>query len=575
MKIFRLLLFATFLTSCSTTTTGPSPSQPQAEFDLMVTNARIIDGTGAPWFRGDVGIRGDSIAAIGDLAGRAARVTIDAQGHVLAPGFIDLLGWDETSVLIDPNLEGKIRQGITTEITGEGHSPAPLSESMLRDRNSENPARQVTWLTLGDYMKAVEARGSAVNFGFLVGASNPRSMVIGPFNRQPTVAEMEQMEAIVDQAMRDGAVGLSSSLIYIPAIYSTTEELIAFAKIAAKYGGVYFSHIRDEDDDIGPALDEAFRIGREASIPVNIWHLKVTKPHNWGRMPEIVAKIEEARRSGVDVAANAYPYTASSTGLTTRVPDWALEGGYTAFLERLKDPQTRLKIATEIGTNMQQLGGPDRILVNRIPNPDLARYEKKRLGEIATMMNADPVEAMLRIFEGSKYVPSGIFFSMSEDDLRLALRQPWVSIGSDAGAVVGKQTSSGAHPRAYGTFPRVLGHYVRDVKLFPLEEAVRKVTSQAAARANLFDRGLIRGGMKADLVIFDPDIIRDVSTYEDPHHFSEGISDVIVNGVPVLRGGMMTGALPGRVLRGRGSTNAEFGIQNSEWQVDLALTSGH
>ena len=558
MKLASLACISLLLLSCATApgATSPAPATvASAPFDLLIVNARILDGTGAPWFRGDVGVRGDTIAEIGSLRGKPARRTIDAQDRILSPGFIDLLGWDEISVLVDPKLEGKIRQGVTTEITGEGHSPGPMSETMIRNRNEANPTGpQITWQTLGQYMREVEKRGSALNFGFLVGASNPRSMVIGPYDRQPTPDEMRQMEAIVEQAMRDGAVGLSSSLIYIPAIYSTTDELVRYAKIAVRYGGVYFSHIRDEDDTIEPALDEAFQIGRESGIPVNIWHLKVTKPHNWGRMPRIVEKIEEARRSGIDVAANVYPYTASSTGLTTRVNDWALEGGYSAFLERLKDPNTRSRIASEIATNMQQLGGSDRVLLTRIPNPEFAKYERKRLGEIASMMNLDPVNAMIALFESSKFSPTAVFFSMSEDDLQLALRQPWVSVGSDAGAVVGQAATSGAHPRAYGTFPRVLGHYVREVKLFTLEEAVRKVTSQAALRANLRDRGIVREGMKADLVIFDPAQIRDLSQYEDPHHFSEGISDVIVNGVSVLREGVMTGELPGRVLRGAGAS---------------------
>lgn len=519
----------------------------------MVVDARIVDGTGAPWFRGDVGVRGDTIVAVGDLANRAADTVIDAHGHVLSPGFIDLLGWDQGSVLVDPKLEGKIRQGVTTEATGEGHSPGPYTEAMVRERNAADPAgMKTTWRTLGDFMQVVETRGTAVNFAFFVGASNPRSMVIGQVDRQPAEEEMQQMEAIVDEAMREGAIGLSTSLIYVPALYSTTEEIVRLARVAAKYGGVYFSHIRDEGDVIEAALDEAFRVGEEADIPVNIWHLKVSKPANWGKMKSVVERIEAARRRGIDVAANVYPYIASSTGLTTRVPNWALEGGYPAFRERLRDPALRARIGAEMRTIMDTLGGPSRVLVSRIPNPEFSRYEKRRVDEIASMMGVDPAEAMLQLFEASRYSPSGIFFSMNEDDLQHALRQPWVSAGSDAGAIVGEAVNAGAHPRAYGTFPRIVGHYVRDHRLFTLEEAVRKLTSQAAARIQLQDRGLIRVGMKADLIVFDPATIRDVSTFEDPHHFSHGISDVIVNGVPVLQGGTMTTALPGRVLRGRG-----------------------
>ena len=550
LKVIFLSLIIVSLQSCASV---PTPAPPVRSYDLVVLNARVVDGTGAPWFRGDVGVRGDTIVEIGDLSGASAATVIDARDKVLSPGFIDLLGWDHGSVLVDPRLEGKIRQGVTSEATGEGNSPGPLSEAVVQERlAAARERKEPVWTTLGDFMRVVENRGTALNFAFFVGATNPRAMVLGQTNRQPTEDEMLQMEQIIDQAMREGAIGLSTSLIYVPALYSTTEEIIRLAKVARKYDGVYFSHIRDEGDVIESALDEAFRIGEEARIPVNIWHLKVSKPANWGKMPSVVERIEDARRRGIDVAANVYPYVASSTGLTTRVPNWALEGGYPAFRERLSDPPTRLRIATEMLALMNNLGGPARVLVSRIPNPDMSRFERKNVEEIAAMMGVDPVEAMLRLFEASPYSPSGIFFSMQEDDLRHALRQPWVSAGSDAGAVVGEAVKAGAHPRAYGTFPRIVGHYVRDAELFSLEEAVRKLTSQAAARIQLQDRGILRVGMKADMIIFDPATIRDVSTYEDPHHFSEGISDVIVNGVPVLRDGAMTGALPGRVLRGRG-----------------------
>lgn len=553
----RAIVLSLLIIGLQACASAPAPAPALRSFDLVVLNARVVDGTGAPWFRADVGVRGDTIVEIGDLEGASAATVIDARDRVLSPGFIDLLGWDHGSVLVDPRLEGKIRQGVTSEATGEGNSPGPLSEAVVKERIAANPDRKgPVWTTLGDFMRVVENRGTALNFAFFVGATNPRAMVLGQTNRQPTEEEMLQMEQIIDQAMREGAIGLSTSLIYVPALYSTTEEIIRLAKIAAKYEGVYFTHIRDEGDVIESALDEAFRIGEEAEIPVNIWHLKVSKPANWGKMPSVVERIEDARVRGIDVAANVYPYIASSTGLTTRVPNWALEGGYAAFRERLNDPPTRAQIATEMRATMATLGGPARILVSRIPSSDMSRFERKNVEEIAAMMGVEPVEAMLRLFEANPYSPSGIFFSMHEDDLRHALRQPWVSAGSDAGAVVGEGVKAGAHPRAYGTFPRIVGHYVRDVKLFTLEEAVRKLTSQAAARIRLEDRGILRVGMKADMIVFDPETIRDVSVYEDPHHFSEGISDVIVNGVPVLRDGVMTGALPGRVLRGRG-WNAE------------------
>ena len=526
-----LLPSAFCLARCAT-----APAVKPALLDLKIVNARIIDGTGAPWYRGSVGVRGDTIFAVGDVRDAAA-TTIDAHDQVVAPGFIDLLGQSQQGVFADPHLEAKVRQGVTTEVTGEGSSPGPSKQ----------------YPRLADYFAALEKNGTAVNFALFAGAANPREIVIGDVNRAPTADEMRQMEAIVDQAMRDGAIGLSTSLIYLPAMFSTTGEIIDLAKVAAKYGGVYFSHIRDEGDRIDGALDEAFRIGREANIPVNIWHLKVSGPANWGRMPHVVERIEQARAEGLDVAANVYPYFASSTGLSTLLPDWSLEGGYAEMKKRLADPPQRARIAEALRAELakRRVHG---VYVARIPNPALAQYEKKFIEEIAAMMSLAPDEALMRLFAETDMSPSVIFFSMSEADVATALRQPWVSIGSDSGSPTpqARAQQAGVHPRAYGTFPRVMGHYVRDEHLFTLEEAVRKATAQAADRVNLAERGLLRPGMKADIVVFDPQTIRDVATFDDPHRFSEGVATVIVNGVPVLRDGAITSALPGRVLRGRG-----------------------
>jgi N-acyl-D-amino-acid deacylase len=518
--------------------------------DLKIVHGRILDGTGAPWFRGDVGVRGDTIVSIGDLSALEAKTTIDAHDRIVSPGFIDLLGQSQGAVLSDPHLEGKVRQGVTTEVTGEGHSPGPIGGRNLDDEI--DPTKRPPWRTLGEYLDYVQSKGTALNFALMVGASNPRSMVIGEVNRQPTADEMREMEAIVDRAMRDGAFYLSTSLIYIPATFSTTEEIINLAKVAKKYGGVYFTHMRDEGDHIDLGLDEAFRIGREAEIPVNIWHLKIGGRANWGKMPHVIDRIVAARASGLDVAANVYPYIASSTSLSTLLPDWALEGSYTAMQERLKNPEQLAKIIEALKAQVTKRT-PHGIYVARISGA-LKPFEKKFLEDIATEMNVTPDEALLRLFRETPDSPNVIFFSMSEDDVQYALKQPFVSMGADSGSVTpaARAAQAGAHPRAYGTFPRVVGHYVRDVKLLTLEDAVRKATSQAAERVNLFDRGILRTGMKADVVVFDPDTIRDVSTYEDPHHLSEGISDVIVNGVPVLRDGAMTEALPGKMLRGRG-----------------------
>lgn len=378
-------------------------------------------------------------------------------------------------------------------------------------------------------------------------------MVLGNENVQPTAEQMRQMEAIVEQAMRDGAIGISTSLIYVPAMYSTTEELIAMSRVAARYGGMYFSHIRDEGDRIDSALDEAFRIGREAGIPVNIWHLKIGGRPNWGKMPAVIERIAAARASGLDVAANVYPYAASGTALSTLAPDWAMEGGYDDFLRRLKVPEDRERILTEFRRQIARRG--DRgIYVAQVFTESQKPYEKMYLPEIAKAMALTQEDALIALFEAHTISPRVIYFSMSEDDVRTALKTPWVSVGSDASAPSAKMRAenTSVHPRAYGTFPRVLGHYSRDEKLFPLEEAVRKMTSQAALRAHIFDRGLLRPGMKADVILIDPDTVNDFATFDDPHHFSTGIDDVIVNGVPVLRRGQLTGALPGRTIRGRG-----------------------
>jgi len=539
--ILFAIAFAIPFTGCATT-----PTARMNELDLKIVDGRLVDGTGSPWYRGDVGVRGDRIVAIGDLSGTPAAATIDARGRMVAPGFIDLLGWSQTTAIEYPQLEPKVRQGVTTEVAGEGLSPGPATPDRVRAGER--------WATLGDYLDELDRRGAAINFAMLVGASNPRTMVIGDVNRPATAAEMREMEAIVDQAMREGAIGLGSSLIYVPAMYSTTEELINLSRVAAKYGGVYFSHIRDEGARIDSALEEAFRIGREAKIPVNVWHLKIGGRAFWRRMPEVLEKIQAARAEGLDVSANVYPYAASSTGLSTLAPDWAMEGGYDDFQNRLKNPDDRARIAEALRAQVERRGERGIYVTQIYGPPELDKYEKKFIHDIAREMNTTPDEALMAIFAASMPTPRVIYFSISEDDVRTALRQPWISIGSDGGCPTPQQRAESVaiHPRATGTFPRVLGHYAREEKLFSIEEAVRRMTSQAAARANLRDRGLIRPGLIADIVVFDPDTIIDKSTFEDPHQDPIGVTDVVVNGTPVLRNGAMTGELPGRSIRGAG-----------------------
>jgi N-acyl-D-aspartate/D-glutamate deacylase len=556
MRLSALVLLAL---TCAAPAQSPPPAssasrQPPAasrsEFDILIRHGDVIDGTGSARKRADVAIKDGLVAAIGDLSQATAKTTIDATNQVVAPGFIDLLGHSEGAVLIDPNLESKVRQGVTTEVTGEGHSPGPINDAMAAEVNRTKPPGfpDATWRSLADYMRAIEKRGSAINFAFYIGAANSREMVIGDADRPPTAEELKKMEAITEQAMRDGAIGLSTALIYPPGRFATTDELIALARVAGRYGGGYWTHLRNEANTIDTALDEAFRIGREAHVPVNIFHLKSGGAMR-GHMQEVVDRIERARKSGLDAASQIYPYTATSTDLQSTIPAWALRGGYLQFVARLKDPAARTRIANEI-----RVGDGSTILIRGIPEPTtMKQYERKRLDAIAREMKTTSAEAALRLFEGSNASPIAIFFNLLESDLMTAMKQPWVAVGSDSGAVVGAARQQGAHPRAYGTFPRILGHYVRDEHLFPLEEAVRKMTSFAASRAGLKDRGMIAKGMRADVVVFDPKTICDTSTYEDPHHFAEGISNVIVNGVPVLRDGKMTGALPGKILRRGGA----------------------
>ena len=533
----------------ATSTSAPAAATPAQKFDydVIVANGDVIDGTGSARKRLDVGIRGDTIATLGDLSAATAATRIDAKGQVVTPGFIDLLGNSQSAVLIDPKLEGKVRQGITTEVTGEGHSPGPLSEAMAAEMQRTRPAGwpDVTWRTLGEFMKVVEKRGSAINFAFYIGAANPREMVLGDVERDPTPAELAQMQRITEQAVREGAWGVASALIYPPGRFAKTAELTALARA----GGSYWTHLRNESSNIDSAIDEAVRIGRDAGVPVNIFHLKIGGRENWGRMPRVIARIEAAQKSGLDIAANIYPFTATSTDMTSIVPAWALEGGYLQFVARLKDPAMRTKIADALRAGRLANGGAETIMVRGIPSTTMKQYERKRLDSIAKAMGTDAAEAALRLFEASNSPPIAIYFSLSEEDMKTALRRPWVAFGSDSGAVVGEQRNAGAHPRAYATFSRILSEYVREEKLLTLEEAVRKMTSLAASRAGFTDRGVLRAGMKADIVVLDPQRVRDVSTYEDPHHFSEGVSQVLVNGVPVLRDGVMTGKLPGRVLR--------------------------
>ena len=522
-----------------------------ADYDLILANGRVVDGTGAPWFRADVGIRGDRIVAIGPLEKATTTRRIDVSGRFVAPGFIDMLGQSETYALVDNRVESKIRQGITTEVTGEGSSVAPYNETWLAEDRPwlEKYKLTIDWKDLDGYWRRLRQARPALNIATFVGAAQVRGVVVGLGEVAPDGAQLGRMQAEVETAMKQGALGVSSALIYPPGSYAKTPELVALARTAARYGGVYASHIRGEDDLVLQALEEAISIGRQAQVPVEIWHLKVALRANWGRMKEVVARIERARAEGVDVAANIYPYLAASNGLAATVPEWAQAGGNATMIARFRDPATRKRIVEELGSALKKEPAGDILLVTCV-NPAIRKYMGKRLDQAAREMGKSPEDALLDLLEADNGQTRVVRFWMSEDDLRLAMRQPWVSFVTDnpGQATDGPFAKELAHPRAFGSMTRVLARYVRDEPVLRLEDAVRKMTSLPARRVRLFDRGLIRSGMAADLVVFDLDRVKDVATYEKPLQYSEGITQVVVNGRVVLDEGKLTEERPGRPL---------------------------
>jgi dihydroorotase/N-acyl-D-amino-acid deacylase len=542
---------------------APSLHAQSPPFDIVIERGRIIDGTGSPWYSGDVGIRDGRIAAIGKLTDAPAARRIDASGMVVAPGFIDMLGQSDLTVLVNPHLPSKIFQGITTEITGEGGSAAPLSDAIAAaDRRSyDHYGITADWRTLEQYFTRLERQGLGINFASYVGATQVRRLVLGDADRAPSAVELDRMKTLVREAMQQGAVGLSTSLQYAPAPYATTEELVALASVAAEYGGIYATHLRSEGNAVLEALDEAIRIGREAHIPVEVWHLKAAGKSNWGRMTEIVAKIEEARASGVDIAADTYAYPAWFNSMSAFVPPWAHDGGTTRLLERLRDPATRARIRRDMETpshdwdnEWQEIPGPEAVLLSVVQNPDLLPLQGKRISEIAAQRGTEPIETLLDLLVEDQAYSYVAVFGMDEPDVALALMQPWVSVNNDSQGTApdGVLGQEHPHPRAYGTFPRILRKYVREEGRLSLEEAVRKFTALPAQRMRLVDRGVLKQGMWADVVVFDPATVHDLATFENPNQLSVGMEYVLVNGVPVVAGGKATDALPGKVLRGQG-----------------------
>jgi N-acyl-D-amino-acid deacylase len=534
--------------------------RPRNRFDVLITNGRIVDGTGAPWYRADVGITGDAIAAIGALGSETATLRIDASNLVVAPGFIDLLGQSEFNVLVDSRAASKVYQGVTTEVTGEGTSIAPLNDRMIEDGAAAAKHFGVAqdWRTLGDYFRRLESRSRpAINVATFVGAGGIRNLVIGKDDRPATS---------VAQAMEQGALGVSTSLQYVPDRFASTDEIVELARVASKYGGVYFTHQRSESARILESLDEVFRIAERANIPAEIWHLKTAYTPNFGRMAEVLRTLESARARGLDVTANQYPYTRASNGLSSCLPLWVREGGLEKMLARLNDPSLRDRIKAEMDdgnvtaweNQWHGAGGGDGVMISSVLNPDLRKYEGKRLTDIGKEMGKDPRDAVMDLVIADRDETSVITSIMSEDDVRTALRHPLVGVGTDSGSQAedGKLSESKSHPRAWGSFPRILGHYVREERLLTLEEAVRKMTSKAASRVHLNDRGIVRPGLKADITIFDPETIRDASTFEDPRHYAVGVKHVFVNGRRVLADGAMTTERPGRPLHGPGYKGA-------------------
>jgi N-acyl-D-amino-acid deacylase len=531
-------------------------------YDFIISGVRAVDGTGAPWFAADIGVVGDHIAAIGDLSKAYAAKRLNAAGLVASPGFIDVQGQSEFNILVDNRAASKITQGVTTEITGEGSSIAPVNDRQRKAAEDAAKKYGVTldWHSLAEYFNHFERSKSAINLGTFVGAGGFRNYVLGEDNRPATADELEQMRQLVAQAMQQGAFGISTALQYVPDTFASTDEVVELAKVARQYGGVYFTHQRSEGDQIFESLDEVFTIAERAKISTTIWHLKTAYSENWGKLPEVIRRIEAARARGIDVAASVYPYTRGSNSLIACFPSWVSEGGTDKMIERLKDPAQRARAKQqmdEVGTWQNQWlgsGGPSGVLLIQVLNPELAKYEGMTLEEIGRAMNKDPKDAAMDIAIADRG-NSGVVISIMEDkDVRVAVSNPIVTFGSDSPAQAedGPLSKTKAHPRAFGTFPRIIAQYVNEQHTMRLEEAVRKMTSLAASRVGLMDRGILRPGMLADIAVFDAKTIKDVATYNDPLHYSLGVKFVFVNGRPVVWDGSITEERPGRALRGPG-----------------------
>ena len=533
-------------------------------YDLILRGGTIYDGSGGKPFVGDVAVNGDRIAAVGSLGNAKAKKEIDARGLVVSPGFVNMLSWATESLLVDGRAQSDIRQGVTLEVMGEGGSMGPLNDAMKEEMVEQqgDVKYPVTWTSLGEYLDQVAARGIAPNVASFVGATSLRIHEVGYANRPPTPEELARMRKLVDQAMEEGALGVGSSLIYAPAFYAGTDELVALCEEAAKYGGMYISHMRSEGNRFLEALDELIEISRRAKLPAEIYHLKAAGQQNWGKLDAAIRKVEDARAAGPRITADMYTYTAGATGLDAAMPPWVQEGGLKDWIARMKDPATREKVAKEMATptdaweNFFVAAGPEKILLVAFKNDKLKPLTGKTLAEVAKMRGKSPQEtAMDLVIEDDSRVGT-VYFLMAEDNVKKEIALPWVSFGSDAEAPAteGAFLKSNPHPRTYGNVARLLGRYVRDEKVIPLAEAIRKLTSLPASNLKIRDRGTLKAGNFADVVLFDPAKIQDHATFDKPHQYATGVRHVFVNGVQVLKDGEPTGAAAGRVVRGPGWT---------------------
>ena len=523
-----------------------------ADYDLVIRNGMIYDGSGQPPFSGDIAVNGDRIARLGDVGDAKGREEVDAGGMAVAPGFINMLSWANSALIHDGRSQSDIRQGVTLEVMGEGFSMGPLNESMKEEmlERQTDIRYAIEWTTLGEYLQFLEDKGVSPNVASFVGNGSIRRHVIGYENRPATPTELDQMKMLVDKAMREGAVGLSSSLLYAPSMYADTAELVELSKVAARHNGLYISHIRDEGDVLLESIDELIRKSREAGLPAEVYHLKASGQSNWHKMDLASDKFEAARAAGLEITADIYTYHASSTGLNVQLPDWAREGGIDAAIERLSDPETREKIISGIVFR----NGPDSILLVGFRNPELRKYIGRRLSEVAEELGKSPAETAVDLIVEDDSRIQVVYFSMSEDNIRKKMAVPWISFCSDAGsyATEGVFLNQSTHPRAYGSFARVLGKYSRDEGILLLEEAVRRLSAYPADNLKLEGRGRLKAGHYADIVVFDPATVRDRATFEKPHQYAEGMIHVWVNGEQVLQNGEHTGATPGRFVKGPG-----------------------